>query len=142
MIKIKYIVSGSLYKNNLFIEKNISNRNYNNISYLFDKILNKLISYKNREVYFASTRSIIGIMLVEMKSIKEEDLEDFFSIFQARFDLFDIEKIVFGGWYHYINKDINDIKGMTLHEFNLIINDDDYIKKYFRKVKLKKLAEL
>ena len=39
MIKIKYIVSGSLYKNNLFIEKNISNRNYNNISYLFDKIL-------------------------------------------------------------------------------------------------------
>lgn len=142
MINVKLYNKELFTKHNLFIEVCIPNDKYNSISYLFDVIINKLIEYKNRDVYFASIRSLIGIMLVEMKHVDELELEDFFRIFQYRFDVLDNKIDVFNGWYHFINQDIEDIKGITLHQFNMMINDDKYIKKYFRMIKLQKLSKL
>jgi len=144
MIKIKAtfdIKTYSSYNTNMFREENIK-FNYNSMSNLFNIILNKLVEYKNRDVYFCSINGLIGIMKVELKSINESDLDDFFTIFQYVFDVLDNKRIVFGGWYHYINQDINDIENITMHQLHQLISSDEYKKTLTRKIKLQKLSSL
>lgn len=129
------------YRMNMFNEKNIG-YNYNSMYKNFDILLTKLIRYKNRDVYFSSINSLIGIITVEVRILTEHEIRDFIGIFNCVFDIFDTTRTEIGGWYHYINQDISDIEGLTLHQFHQMINSNKYVTNYFRKVKLKKLSEL
>jgi len=147
MIKIKSTDNAKLYsswKHNRFNYNNITNENYNynSISNNFNIILNKFISYKNRGNYYSSIRALIGIMQVELIGISEDEISEFFTMLNYLIDVFDTKVTTLGGWYFYINSEINDFEGMTLQQFNLMFNDNNYSKKFFRMSKLKKISKL
>jgi len=125
------------YKNNIFSSHCI----YDN-SKKFDILLNKLIYYKNRDVYFSSIRALVNVMKVEVKTLNEYEIYDFITIFNYVISVTDTSRTELGGWYFYINQDINDIENMTLKEFHKIIDSDNYKIKYIRKIKINKLSKL